>query len=99
MEKGICPVCNGTKRRPCPDDLRKYAAPYGWYGYNKEDDTVDCDNCGKQYMMGAATGQVPLRPDGTPCVHEYKGTATRYRCVTEYTCIHCGDKHEIDSSD
>lgn len=96
---GICPCCNGTKRRPCPDDLRQYGEKYGWYGYDKTDGTVHCNNCGNQYMMGSPTGKVPLRPDGTPCSHSYRGHSTRYRCVTEYVCDHCGDTYQIDSSD
>ena len=98
MTKGTCPVCNGTKQRPCPDNLRDYGKRYGWYGYNAENDTVQCNNCGAQYMMGTPTGEVRLRPDGTPCAHEYTGREAG-RCRTIYTCKHCNETYEIDSSD
>ena len=97
---GVCPVCAGTMRRPCPDDeMRKYGQLNGWFGYDESDDTVDCDNCGKQYQFRPATGRVPLRADGTPCKHEYKGQPGRWHCCTDYVCSHCGDKHMIDSGD
>lgn len=96
---GACPVCAGTGRMPCPDNDRPYAKKNGWFGYDANDDTVDCKNCGAQYMFGRPTGQVPLCPDGTPCKHEYKSSAGPYRCTTNYTCAHCGDKHMIDSGD
>lgn len=57
-----------------------------------------CNNCGGQGMFGIATGVVPLRPDGTPCKHEYVGE-TRGRCYTVYTCKHCNHSYDIDSSD
>jgi hypothetical protein len=98
MNKGVCPVCNGTTRMPTPDNLRPYAEKKGWYGYRKEDDCVSCTNCGTQYMFGKATGEVRLREDGMPCVHQYTGT-TVGRCLTQYTCRHCGDRHQIDSGD
>jgi len=98
MTKGTCPVCNGVKRMPCPDNLRQYGLKNGWYGYDKADDTVDCNNCGTQYMFGQATGQVKLRPDGTPCKHEYEG-ATIGRCLNRYVCVHCRDSYDVDSSD
>ena len=98
MEHGTCPVCNGSGRMPTPDRLRQYAEQYGWYGYSKEDDRCTCTNCGGQTMYGQATGQVHLRPDGTPCTHEYT-SATVGRCLTEYTCRHCGHSYQIDSGD
>lgn len=97
-EKGVCPVCNGTGHMPCPDSLRKYGVSSGWYGYRAEDDTVTCTNCGGQYMFGKPTGEVNLRADGTPCVHEYEGRNAG-RCYTIYTCKHCDDNYAIDSSD
>ena len=94
MSKGTCPVCNGTGHMPCPDHLRKSGQSSGWYGYRAEDDTVDCGNCGSQYMFGKATGQVNLRPDGTPCKHEYTGVNAG-RSYTKYTCKHCGDGYSV----
>ena len=98
MKKGICPVCNGTVRKACPDNLREYGVNHGWYGYRAEDDTIPCDNCGGQYQFSKPTGEVPLREDGTACVHEYKGENAG-RCYTRYTCKHCSDVYHIDSGD
>lgn len=94
MKMGTCPVCSGTGRRPAGDD--KYKTMYA--GYDAETDTLRCNNCGGQTMFGHPTGQVPLRADGTPCRHEYT-SATVGRCLTRYTCKHCGSSHEIDSGD
>ena len=98
MEYGVCPVCNGSGRMPTPDYLRQYGEKNGWYGYDKADDCCTCTNCGGQTMYGKPTGKVALRPDGTPCKHEYT-SATVGRCLTRYTCKHCGSSHEIDSGD
>jgi hypothetical protein len=76
MEKGTCPVCNGT---------------------GKHQDR-ECRNCGGQYMYGKATGLVKLNREGVPCTHSYRGE-TVGRCLTDYTCIHCGERHQIDSGD
>lgn len=97
-ELGICPVCNGTGHKPCPENLRYYGQKSGWYGYRASDDTVDCDNCGGQMMFGKATGKVPLREDGTPCKHEYTGESPGL-CLTEYTCKHCKHSYQVDSGD
>lgn len=91
---GVCPVCNGCGRRPAGDTPYKTV----FAGYDKETDTLACNNCGGQYMYGRPTGEVPLRSDGTPCKHEYT-SATVGRCLTRYTCKHCGSSHEIDSGD
>ena len=94
MSHGTCPVCNGTGRRPAGNDQYKQV----YAGYDKETDTLPCNNCGGQTMYGRPTGRVPLRPDGTPCKHEYT-SATVGRCLTRYTCKHCGSSYEIDSGD
>lgn len=94
MNKGTCPVCNGTGRVEAGDYRYKNVIA----GYDPATDTLPCRNCGGQYMFGAPTGEVQLREDGTPCVHSYK-SETIGRCLTEYTCIHCGDSYQIDSSD
>ena len=91
---GVCPVCNGTKRVSAGDSKYKHVMA----GYDKETDTLACSNCGGQRMYGQPTGEVRLRSDGTPCKHEYEGV-TRGRCYTVYTCKHCGDSYDIDSSD
>jgi len=98
MNFGPCPLCNGTGRMPTPNYLRKYGESNGWYGYSKEDDCCTCTNCGGQTMYGVSSGQVPLRSDGTPCLHEYTSKNVG-RCLTEYTCKHCGLIYQIDSSD
>ena len=59
-------------------------------------DGVACRNCGGQSMYGRPTGKVPLRPDGTPCTHKYKGEV-KGRCYTVYTCVHCNHRYDIDS--
>jgi DNA-directed RNA polymerase subunit RPC12/RpoP len=67
-------------------------------GYDQATDTLPCTNCGGQYMYGSPKGQVRLRDNGEPCVHEYT-SQTVGRCLTEYTCKHCGDRYQIDSGD
>ena len=59
---------------------------------------TDCDNCGGQYMYAIPKGEVPLRPDGTPCLHEYSFIKTG-RTLTKHTCEHCHDSFTIDSGD
>jgi DNA-directed RNA polymerase subunit RPC12/RpoP len=93
---GVCPVCNGTCRQPVDESMKKYADTI--YSYDKSDDTIACNNCGGQGMFGSPSGEVPLRSDGTPCKHEYKGVE-RGRCYTVYTCIHCKHSYDIDSGD
>ena len=92
--KGTCPVCNGSGRLAAGDTRYKTVMA----GYDAMADTLPCHNCGGQYMFGKPTGEVRLREDGTPCTHSYK-SATVGRCLTEYTCEHCGDRYQIDSSD
>jgi len=94
MNLGTCPVCNGSGRMPAGDNKYKHVIA----GYDGSDDTFGCSNCGGQYMMGRPTGTVRLREDGTPCTHAYT-SRTVGRCLTEYTCTHCGDRHQIDSGD
>ena len=91
---GTCPVCNGSGRVPAGD--QKYKSVIA--GYDKETDTFGCTNCGGQYMFGRPTGQVKLRDDGTPCKHQYVSKLVG-RCLTEYFCVHCADRHTIDSGD
>ena len=92
---GVCPVCNGTCREPA-GVIRKYASTVA--SYDMSDDTIACSNCGGRRMYGNPSGEVPLRADGTPCRHVYKGVE-RGRCYTVYTCIHCNDRYDIDSGD
>lgn len=94
MQMGTCPVCNGTGRRSAHGVSYKTV----FAGYDPVTDTLKCDNCGGQTMSALPTGQVPLRKDGTPCVHEYTGRSAG-RCYTIYTCIHCSYTYDIDSSD
>lgn len=91
---GVCPVCNGSKRVPAGDTEYKHVLA----SYDKETDTLACRNCGGQTMYGSPTGEVLLRPDGTPCTHEYVARAMG-RCYTVYKCHHCGDYYDIDSGD
>ena len=93
MTQGICPACNGTGRRTA--DGVKWAKML--YSYDEATHTLSCQNCGGQTMAGTATGKVPLREDGTPCLHEYTGVQAG-NCYVKYTCVHCGDRYSIDSS-
>jgi len=96
--KGICPVCNGTTRMPVAEEHQEYKRLYS--GYNPVTDTLPCDNCGGQYMFSLPTGAVSLRPDGTPCKHEYKSKSNpRFQSLHIYNCVHCDDFYEIDSGD
>lgn len=92
--RGTCPVCNGSGRRPAGND--QYKTMYA--GYDKHTDTLPCTNCGGQYMYGTPKGEVRMREDGTPCTHKYVSKNVG-RCLTEYLCIHCGDRYQIDSGD
>ena len=92
---GACLVCDGTGRIPA-----NHADPYHkrLAGYDKTTDTAPCRNCGGQTMSCVGTGQVWLRPDGTPCVHEYEYKLLG-NCWHGYTCKHCGYSYTIDSGD
>ena len=94
MEKGTCPVCNGSGRVAAGDNKYKHVIA----GYDKETDTFGCTNCGGQYMFGRPTGEVRLNQSGVPCTHKYT-SKTVGRCLTEYTCSECGDRYQIDSGD
>ena len=94
MEYGTCPVCNGSGRVPAGDNKYKHVIA----GYDRDTDTFGCTNCGGQYMWGQPKGQVRLNRDGVPCTHRYT-SRTVGRCLTEYTCTECGDRHQIDSGD
>lgn len=89
---GTCPVCAGTTRADAGDYI--YRASLS--GYDAATNTLPCRNCGGQTMDGRATGIVPLRPDGTPCKHDYEQRSGG-RCYHVYVCRHCGDRHDIDS--
>ena len=93
-EPCTCPVCNGTGRRAAGDS--KYKSVIA--GYDSDTDTLPCNNCGGQTMYGRPTGQSVLRDDGTPCTHEYV-SRNAGRCLTDYTCKHCGHSYQIDSGD
>lgn len=92
MTEGICPVCAGTGRVPAGENRHKHVLA----GYDANTDTLQCRNCGGQYMFGRPTGRVRLNREGVPCTHEYK-SATVGRCLTQYTCVHCDERHTIDS--
>lgn len=95
---GVCPKCDGTTRMPVPEEGYDRAWLPQVRGYDLLTDTFVCDNCGGQTMSGKATGTVPLRPDGTPCVHSF-ACRPAGRCYREYTCRHCPAKYRIDSGD
>lgn len=91
---GVCPVCNGSSRVSAGNI--KFKNVIG--SYDQVTDTIACSNCGGRRMFGDSTGEVRLRPDGTPCKHEYVGVS-RGRCYTVYTCKHCEDRYDMDTSD
>jgi transcription elongation factor Elf1 len=93
MEKGTCPVCSGHGRVKATSTYKHVMA-----GYDKESDTLPCQNCGGQYQWGRPSGEVNMDYSGQPCVHHYSGKNVG-RCLTEYTCNHCGDRYQIDSGD
>ena len=95
MEKGTCPVCNGTLRVAYDGEPRWAGVTAG---YDLGSNTVPCRNCGGQYMFGRPSGLVSIDYSGQPCVHDYIGRNAG-RCLTEYTCKHCGERHQIDSGD
>jgi hypothetical protein len=88
---GVCPVCNGTGQV----ELTEHEKTYSW---NKDQTHRKCHNCGGQYMYSSAKGEVRLNTDGVPCTHNYTSTNDG-RCLTGYTCMHCGDRYQIDSGD
>jgi len=94
MERGVCPVCNGSGRRAAGDYQYKHVMA----GYDKATDTLPCTNCGGQYMYGTPRGEVRLNKQGQPCTHSYT-SQTVGRCLTQYTCQHWGDSYQIDSGD
>lgn len=94
MNKGVCPVCNGSGRRSADGVPAKSV----YADYDKETDTLPCNNCGGQMMYGTPTGEVNLREDGTPCKHEYSSESIG-RCYTRYSCNHCEFSFKIDSGD
>lgn len=91
IKYGTCPVCEGTGQLPLTDYDKKWS-------WNKDRTHKQCYNCGGQTMGQKGYGQVRLNKEGQPCVHEYT-SRTIGRCLTEYTCKHCGHKYEIDSGD
>ena len=91
---GTCPVCNGSGRKQAYDSPYKSVLA----GYDEQTDTLPCTNCGGQYMYGRPTGQVRLNKDGEPCTHKYVSKSVG-RCLTEYFCVWCADRHTIDSGD
>jgi hypothetical protein len=93
---GVCPVCNGTGREPIPASLESCKNVIA--GYDKDTDTLPCNNCGGQYMYGTPRGEVKLNREGVPCTHKYTSQNVG-RCLTQYTCSECGDSYTIDSGD
>lgn len=94
MENNTCPACQGTTRKPAGDYKYKNVIA----GYDPATDSLPCTNCGGQYMYGRPTGKVKLNLAGQPCLHVYQ-SQTVGRCLTEYTCVECKDRYQIDSGD
>lgn len=95
----LCPVCSGTGRQPInPHSPQGMSSKRYDRTFAPENNTIACRNCGGQTVLGQPTGRTRLRPDGTPCIHEYKGER-KGSCYVVYTCIHCGYSYDIDSGD
>lgn len=91
IKVSMCPVCNGTQRQA-------YTGHAGLAGYDKQDQTIPCQNCGGQYMFGTPLGMVRHNVHDQPCTHEYKCISSE-RCLHTFKCIHCEDTYQIDSGD
>lgn len=92
-QRGTCPLCNGTTRRPAIGLMTQREKDSGWYGYDATDDTFNCGNC------GWPKGTVPLNRSGEPCVHEWFEQSKLGRCYYRYECRHCGITKDVDSGD
>lgn len=96
MTTAVCPKCNGSTRQPLGPWEWKNCMPAG---YDKQTDTVACDNCGGQTMSLTATGRTRIDPaTGLGCEHTYTGRQAG-NCYRIYTCTKCGDHYDIDSGD
>lgn len=91
-----CPVCDGTKEVGASEYQKKYK--HVMSKYNLANDTVQCNNCGGQYMFGSPKGHVKPNAAGDGCWHDYK-SSNAGRCLTNYVCQYCGDAYQIDSGD
>jgi hypothetical protein len=91
MSKGTCPVCNGSGKVALTEAEKNHS-------WNRNRTEKECQNCGGQYMYGSGRGEVNLNKEGVPCTHVYQ-SSNAGRCLTNYTCIHCGDRYQIDSGD
>ena len=94
----LCPVCQGSTRRPVPESVRQYANNLATY--DKETDTLACANCGGQTMSLKALGYTKkLHPENTlGCKHHFTGRQAG-NCYVIYTCAHCMSQYDIDSGD
>lgn len=92
-----CPKCLGSTRRPWPSADHTYAPMTATY--DRDTDTLACDNCGGQTMSLRATGQTRVDPaTGLGCLHHYVGQRAG-NCYHIYTCLKCQDRYDIDSGD
>lgn len=95
MTLATCPKCNGTTRMPAPPSNYKHILAT----YDRETDTLACNNCGGQTMSLKATGETTIDPaTGLGCLHNFEGRNAG-RCYTVYTCTKCQATYGIDSSD
>lgn len=80
MTTGICPMCHGCGRKlkdgsgwetVFPGGIPPIQEMYAHIAKNVPNDLyVRCTNCGGGEDV-MPNGRVPLREDGTPCMHEY----------------------------
>jgi hypothetical protein len=94
-EEDECPVCKGTLRMAAdPNKTYRYVS-----GYDEATHSLPCNNCGYG-MFARPSGKVNLRPDGTPCVHNFVHDMEISRSYNRYKCTHnCGSSFTIDSGD
>jgi transcription elongation factor Elf1 len=92
---GICPKCNGSGRVLCPPKYRSSFQQNGWFGYDPNTKTIECDNCGAQYQHSKPSGIVKMSYTGKPCVHRYSEEQLSAHYV-KYNCKLCGDVYFVD---
>lgn len=76
--------------------------PASMDGFDPSTRTLPCHNCGNPYLGTAPTGTVPLRPDGTPCTHEYRAVYSDHQGESSmylYECLWCPVSYRLDYVD
>lgn len=105
MSTGVCPMCLGSGKKlvdgrtweefysgelPAHPDQIRYAIEYGKISPEL---VATCTNCGG-YENVRPNGRVPLREDGTPCMHEFEMVAITPTAEI-HKCKHCGYQYRV----